>query len=37
MVYIIKKTIYSNSRRIWGTFRLSDKSTTKFEMKKDCS
>ena len=33
-VYVKNKTIHSNSQRIWGSFRLSDKTTTKFEMKK---
>jgi len=32
MVYILKETVHKNSRRIWGSFKLSDKSTSKFEM-----
>lgn len=31
MVHVIKETINQNARRIWGTFKLSDGSTTKFE------
>jgi hypothetical protein len=34
MVYVKKETINQNSRRIWGTFHLSDGSKTKFEMRK---
>ncbi len=34
MVTIKRETINRNSRRIWGSFKLSDKTTTKFEMLK---
>lgn len=34
MPTIIKEKVNRNSKRIWGTFRLSDGSTTRFEMRK---
>ena len=34
MKIIKSETTKQNSRRIWGSFKLSDKTTTKFEMKK---
>lgn len=34
MVKIIRETVHKNRNRIWGSFRLSDKTITKFEMKK---
>ncbi len=34
MAHIKKEIVKSNSQRIWGSFKLSDKTTTKFEMKK---
>ena len=34
MVYVKSETVHSNNKRIWGSFRLSDKTTTKFEMVK---
>lgn len=35
MVYVKRETVHRNSRRIWGIFSLSDKTKTRFEMKKD--
>jgi len=35
MAHIIAETIHSNRRRVWGIFKLSDGSKTKFEMKRD--
>ncbi len=35
MTNIVSEKINRNSRRIWGTFKLSDGSITKFEMRKD--
>ena len=32
MLTIKKETINRNSKRIWGSFKLSDGTTTKFEM-----
>lgn len=34
-VYIKKETVNQNSKRIWGYFKLSDNTTTHFEMKRD--
>ena len=34
MLYIKKKTIHSNIKRVWGKFYLSDGSVTHFEMRK---
>ncbi len=34
-IYIVSKSVNSNSRRVWGTFKLSDKTKTHFEMKKE--
>ncbi len=31
---IIRETVNRNKNRIWGNFKLSDGSTTKFEMRK---
>jgi len=33
MTHLISETVHQNNRRIWGSFKLSDKTTTKFEMK----
>ena len=35
MVHIKKETINQNNKRIWGSFKLSDNTTTKFECKKN--
>ena len=32
MVTVVKETIHENNSRIWGEFKLSDGSTTQFEM-----
>jgi hypothetical protein len=34
MTRVISEKVNRNSRRIWGQFKLSDKTTTKFEMVK---
>jgi len=34
MTRIVEEKINRNTRRIWGTFKLSDGSTTKFECKR---
>ena len=34
-VYVKSEQVNRNSKRIWGSFKLSDKSTSKFEMLKD--
>lgn len=31
MVHIVKETVHQNSKRIWGYFKLSDNSRTRFE------
>lgn len=33
MPHVIRETVHRNSKRIWGSFKLSDGSLTKFEMK----
>ena len=33
-VYIKQETVNKNSKRIWGSFKLSDGTKTKFEMVK---
>ena len=35
MVHILKETVNRTEKRIWGKFKLSDRSSTKFEMIKD--
>ena len=32
--YIKSRKINSNNKRIWGSFELSDRTTSKFEMRK---
>lgn len=32
MVKIVKETVFHTNKRVWGRFKLSDGSVTKFEM-----